>query len=742
MLTKRVFEAIAIIIINIIVFICGSRFSRWYEFKEKKWIEVLNVICLLGVCVSQYWNISYVQWIFLVISLLGMGQLFRFGWKNEKISIKLVKISGILLIFQMIVVLLLSYESIFYIFSSRTVFVKMKNIWLILLIWSIIILLADFFAVSNENNDHVQRYSKAIYGYILSGTFFLILFCWLVRIYGLKIDETIYQAYVYCITNPISLVNIFAVSLITFLLVSLVGYRIGNVISNILLLSVFVANLIKIKFHSTFFSWLDLLQIKEMFWIGREFFSDATWNLFKILLIFCLVLLIFLAKKNWKRLIQIIHFKCRPIAFIFSLLLLIVFNKWLSRQSDKTESGIYLRTWENKSVNVSCNGLFVNLMLDFTNLADVKLAKPENYSQQEAETLLEQFEAITVIKDENVNPDVIMIMAESYFDVSEVPGIDYNTVINSSIEKYSNNMKMISQRFGGYTSAIEFEALTGMSLAFLPDSLTPYTTYFNSTSNTFPSIVDNFNQAGYHTQVIHPDLAQFYNRDVVYAAMGFDEYQSIESFHNVPENMLTENGWVKDEYMAQHIIEELEQKNEPQFIFAITMEEHYVTVDKYSETEIKIINSDLDEAVKYEFEQTGQAYYNTDKMIAQIINYLGSTDRPTLLYIFGDHLPPNSYLGESGYILETDNKYGTAYIQYSNYKELPVIAEKFTPNQIAAAVVQHANIKHYSYFDYIYKLREKYPVLHKEYVNIEEDAFDIYKFIQYDVMFGERYLCK
>lgn len=113
----------------------------------------------------------------LFISLLGMGQLFEFGWKNEKISIKLVKISEISLIFQMIVVLLLSYESIFYIFSSRTVFVKLKNIWLILLIWSITILLADFFAVSNGNDDHIQRYSKVIYGYTLCGTIFLIYIC-------------------------------------------------------------------------------------------------------------------------------------------------------------------------------------------------------------------------------------------------------------------------------------------------------------------------------------------------------------------------------------------------------------------------------------------------------------------------------------------------------------------------------------------------------------------------------------
>lgn len=297
MLTKRVFEAIAIIIINIIVFICGSRFRRWHEYKEKKWIDVLNVICLLGVCGSQYWNISYVQWIFLAISLFGMGQLFEVGWKNEKISIKLVRVSGILLAFQMIIVLLLSYESIFHIFSTRTVFVKLKNVWLILLIWSITILWADFFAVTNEKDNHIQRYSKIICGYILSGTFFVILFSWLVRIYGLKIDETIYQAYVYCITNPISLVNILAVLLVTFLLVNLAGYRIGNVISNILLLSVFVANLIKIKFHSTFFSWLDLLQIKEMFWIGREFFSDAAWNLLKILLIFCLVFLVCWTKK-------------------------------------------------------------------------------------------------------------------------------------------------------------------------------------------------------------------------------------------------------------------------------------------------------------------------------------------------------------------------------------------------------------------------------------------------------------
>lgn len=349
----------------------------------------------------------------------------------------------------------------------------------------------------------------------------------------------------------------------------------------------------------------------------------------------------------------------------------------------------------------------VNLIFDFDSVGKSVIEKPDDYSEETAEKLEAEFEAMGSSVEET-QPDVILILSESLFALADVPGIEIDTQIDSTIKEYSN-MNLISLRYGGYTSAMEFEALTGMSLAFLPDALTPYTTYFNSSETTFQSVVENFKQNGYYTQVIHPNLPQFYNRDIVYSSFEFDRYQSIADFQDVPEDMLTENGWVKDAYLGQRLIEELENSEEPQFLFGITMKGHYVTLDKYASTEVHVSGENMTDQQQHEIEQQAQSYYDADQMIAALIEYMNETDRPTLLYVFGDHLPPIEHLPTSGFVSDKDNKYTTTFVRYSNYKELSVAADAVTPNQIAALMVNDAGIEHSSYFDYIYSLLKTAP---------------------------------
>lgn len=78
---------------------------------------------------------------------------------------------------------------------------------------------------------------------------------------------------------------------------------------------------------------------------------------------------------------------------------------------------------------------------------------------------------------------------------------------------------------------------------------------------------------------------------------------------------------------------------------------------------------------------------------------------------------------------------------YSNYKEIVVEPEYITPNQIATQILYDSGIPHNSYFDYLYTLREGYPVIHKEFINVDGNPdLDLYRFIQYDIMFGNRWL--
>lgn len=90
-------------------------------------------------------------------------------------------------------------------------------------------------------------------------------------------------------------------------------------------------------------------------------------------------------------------------------------------------------------------------------------------------------------------------------------------------------------------------------------------------------------------------------------------------------------------------------------------------------------------------------------------------------------------------LLPIYDKYGTCLAAYSNYKELQ-FPEYVTPNQIAAQIMEDSGISHSSYYDFIYSLREKYPVIHNEFCNIDQiPELEIYRMIQYDIMFGNQW---
>jgi hypothetical protein len=56
-----------------------------------------------------------------------------------------------------------------------------------------------------------------------------------------------------------------------------------------------------------------------------------------------------------------------------------------------------------------------------------------------------------------------------------------------------------------------------------------------------------------------------------------------------------------------------------------------------------------------------------------------------------------------------------------------------------------SGVEHSSYFDYLYKLKDSMPIIHKEFTNMdttENEDLRKYYMIQYDIMFGEQWFYK
>ena len=153
------------------------------------------------------------------------------------------------------------------------------------------------------------------------------------------------------------------------------------------------------------------------------------------------------------------------------------------------------------------------------------------------------------------------------------------------------------------------------------------------------------------------------------------------------------------------------------------------------------VSADVDKEQLMQIRQFSQSVKETSNMIEELIEYVDSAERPTLLYVFGDHLPPIDSLGEMAVSKDVRRRYATPLITYSNYKKIDTGSDKISPVHLSAQALYDAGVEHSSYFDFIHSVKQSYPILHNDF-NIDREAEDIkkYEMIQYDMMFGEKYL--
>lgn len=576
-----------------------------------------------------------------------------------------------------------------------------------------------------------QVYESTIFVLLWWGLYEVVL-CNLVNEYD--IGETVSFLINY-VMMPKYLLNVILLFLLYGFFKGIAGRGLGNILFGLLNVILIVGNAIKIKFHQTLLTPMDFLQIKDMLRISTAFVNiKQVLAGTGIILLIGAALIIKFRKQVWNYLKPNISFQ-KTLACGIPLLCF----TYLLATEKLIGMGLYYMAYANEFINEEQNGVYVYNLNNILHLKDVYVSKPKNYTEK-IQKLREEFQN-TAIKEDEIDddkPNVIVVMAESLFDIERLDSVTFSEEVEPTIHNYQTS-DLISPRYGGYTAAVEFEALTGMSLAFFPEGLMPYTTYFHNPKEQMPSIVWEFRKNDYETIAIHPNLKEFYNRDVAYEQLGFEQFQTIEDF-TINNESTTMAGYVRDSQIAERIINQLESAEMPTFTFVVTIEAHYMNSQKYAEHSISAKSSLLSEEELWELEEMAESYRNTDEMIKTLIDYIDQTDKNTILYVFGDHLPPLPAFEKLEYTEELYNKYTTTLLAYSNYKDIDFGAEYITPNQLAAQIVLDANIEHSSYFDYIASFRNEYPVLQKQFVNVERSEFDTYRLLQYDIMFGKRYL--
>ena len=307
--------------------------------------------------------------------------------------------------------------------------------------------------------------------------------------------------------------------------------------------------------------------------------------------------------------------------------------------------------------------------------------KPRDYQTSEAEELLESYaesfdegagasdeRAQATAQFDEEQPTVIAIMNETFSDLSIYQnlhaGYEGPTFFKSISDAVARGTLYVSA-YGGGTCNTEFEFLTGNSMAYLGNGVYPFSTYnLTQTEN----LAQQFSDLGYTTTAMHPNHGTNWNRENVYRDFGFDDFLTIEDFEGADRL----RGMVTDEATYDKILELLDQNENPQFIFDVTMQNHsgYTTgllpADKQTDYRIDgVYDAEVNEYLALIDE--------SDRALKQFIEQLRNLDRKVIVVFFGDHQPffPDRYndawFTNEDEATHAERLWQTDYVIWANY---------------------------------------------------------------------------
>ena len=419
------------------------------------------------------------------------------------------------------------------------------------------------------------------------------------------------------------------------------------------------------------------------------------------------------------------------IAASLAALLALVFGVFL--QPAVTQSfGIYPDAWMQDRY-YRWYGVITGFM---TNLTNLEIDEPEGYSEEAANALLDETEAAGAIRTGPNFPDsyaartdpaaiekeptIIYVMDESYWDVSELEqyGVTFDTDVSPNLhalQQTSAYGKVYSPSFGGGTCDVEFEALTGHSVGFLPSGCKPYQQHVTRPMFALPSYLKD---RGYQTAAVHCYYAKYWSRNTAYPNLGFDDFISLEDMRGVEKvrGYYWKGGLVTDASMGEQIIGEYERlkaaSDAPVFLHAVTMQNHtnYNAANYPDDQRVHVTSAPagLKASTVGALEDFATGVRDADALLGQLVSYFSQVDEPVILVFWGDHYNPI----DSGYDVYTATGYASAdsadprlhqttLLMWSNYSNYQVDLGTIAAYEISPVMMDLFGLEQPLYFQYL-----------------------------------------
>ena len=429
------------------------------------------------------------------------------------------------------------------------------------------------------------------------------------------------------------------------------------------------------------------------------------------------------------------------------------------------------------------NGVFVSFSRQ---LRPKVMDQPVGYSRTAMKSLAHRYQ----LSADRINHDrksymnestLVYILSESFSDPTRVPGVALNQDPMPhirSVKQGTTSGLMLSSGYGGGTANLEFQAMTGLSMANFDPSLTsPY-------QQVIPHLdwIPTVNQAWgapSRSLAFHPYESSMYSRAENYKKFGFSHFYSLTGPDQIAhQDRIDRSQYVGDRSAYDSALEQMGDDKGNQFVEVITMQNHMPYNDWYDDNNFTVNSSDPNMPLGDDEVQSIRTYAKgvslTDQATADFLNSLDAQSKPVTVVFYGDHLPGiygtaswderNSLaLHLTDYFIWSNKASDASGTQVSN-------SAYSSPNFFQAQAAEHMDAKVSPFTAFLTELHDKISAIEPPVANQIQDwnripagqtnyldaqgqpmnardfdratrqLLNDYKLIQYDIMAGKHYL--
>ena len=354
------------------------------------------------------------------------------------------------------------------------------------------------------------------------------------------------------------------------------------------------------------------------------------------------------------------------------------------------------------------------------------ISEPSGYSKETMDEITDggEFSKSSTGLEEGEMPNIMFVQLESFFDPTLV---NYLNVSEDPIPNFRKLMKEYSSGYykvpsvGAGTANTEFESITGMSLHYFGPGEYPYKSILKETTcESAPYVLKSL---GYRTRAIHNNEANFYGRKSVFANLGFDTFTSEEYMSEQDDT--NPNDWMRDRNLTKYIMQALNETDDPDYIYTISVQGHgdYPEEPTIENPKITVSGSST-EALNNKWEYYCNQIYEMDQFVKELTDTLSQLDEDVVLVMYGDHLPTMGLTVED---MENRYLFQTEYVIWDNM-ELEKKDANIAAYQMAAEVMNRVGIHEGNVF--------RYHQARRQTKNYQADL----EMLQYDILYGKQYV--